>query len=692
MKITALYLQRFRRFRQVNISLDEGINVIKGPNESGKSTLVQALLAAFFWKVDATRKEVRDSVTWGEKDGFTIEMKGEASGRPFHLLKDFSSKSASLAWGDTETKDQALIEESVKEWLGLGSEAAYRSTAGIRQDEVSVISAGKKELSGSLQYTVTGSEAGNGAAEAASALGRDLSELLRGTLGTAKNPGPLVRAEEEMRRWQERRDELAALVENRTNARHRLEVIRAEAGELTTRLEALQGLAADSSEQADIEEDIEDFHRRYRQLESAASMIDEDARLEEEERGRYGGLKSILESKRDELGDIELRRAGVSEGLGILRERLEQARKSHYEAWAPYALLAGITLFLVGLAGLAFSPYMLLFSLAGGVCIGLSLFPGRYLSFLRRGREHSTLEEQVRELEARKRDITAQAEAIISGAGCDTVERFTELKLGYLELLARRKEIADKLEVLVPDGDIGRIEGEARQLATEVSLRERRLKELRGRTVDAARLQEVLREKENLRARLDGLKEERIRLEVAVSDEGVEEEYLRACEEVEYLRDRRDRLQTRARALEQAQKWLREASVETISSAARRLEGMIGDYIGRITEKRYHRVRVDEESLEITVWSGEKGGEVEPEILSRGTVDQLYLAARLSLMDIICGDRHPPLLLDDPFVTFDQRRLARAMEVLKDFSRGRQVIIFTCGDQYDAYADRLVRL
>jgi predicted ATP-binding protein involved in virulence len=70
MKISEINLRSFRRFRQASISLDEGINVIKGPNESGKSTLVQAVLAAFYWKVDATRKEVRDSVTWGEDDGW----------------------------------------------------------------------------------------------------------------------------------------------------------------------------------------------------------------------------------------------------------------------------------------------------------------------------------------------------------------------------------------------------------------------------------------------------------------------------------------------------------------------------------------------------------------------------------------------------------------------------------------------
>jgi energy-coupling factor transporter ATP-binding protein EcfA2 len=692
MKITELSLHRFRRFRQVSISLDEGINVIKGPNESGKSTLVQALLAAFFWKVDATRKEVRDSVTWGEQDGFALEMMGEASDRPFRLVKDFAAKSASLVWGDTETHDQAAIEESIKDWLGVGSEVAYRSTAGIRQDEVAAISAGNKELSECLQRTVTGSETGTGATQALTTLGRELAELLRGTRGPAKNPGPVAQAEEELQRWQERCDGLSDLVETRIEARRRLEGIGAESEELTGRLEALQALAADSSERADIEEDIEDFHRRYRQLESASSLVAENARLEEEERVKYSGLKGILESRRDELGDIELRRAGVLEGLGIVRGRLAEARKSRYRAWAPYVLLTGITLILVGLVGILLSPYMLFLTLAGVVCMVLSLVPGGYLAFLRRGGEHVALEEQVRELEARERSITSQAEGIISEAGCDSLPRFTEMKLAYLELLARRKEIADKLEVLVPDGDVARVEEEARQLATEVSLRERRLKELRGRTVDAARLQEVLREKEALRSRLDGLKEERIRKEVAVSEEGVEEEYLRAREEIEYLGERLDRLKRRARALELAQGWLEKASSTTLSSAARLLEGMIGDTISRITDDRYRRVRVDEGTFEIKVWSGEKGGEVEPGILSRGTVDQLYLAARLALVEVICGERHPPLLLDDPFVTFDPRRLDRAMDVLREYSRGRQVIIFTCGDDYDAYADHMVQL
>lgn len=692
MKISEINLRSFRRFRQASISLDEGINVIKGPNESGKSTLVQAVLAAFYWKVDATRKEVRDSVTWGEDDGFTLELEGEAGERHFRLSKDFSTRRAVLVWGDEETSDQAVIEERIMDWLGLGSEVAYRSTAGIRQDEVAAIAAGKKELSQSLQRTITGSEGGTGAVEAASTLDRELGELLRGTRSPAKNPGPIARTEEEIRGWQTRRDELACTVEGRVEARRRLEEINAEIERLSNRLETLESLAGDSLERADIEEDIEDFHRRYNQLESATSLVAEDARLIQEEQERYGNLKRILENRRDELGDLELRRAGVAEGLSIVRGRLQEARRSRYKRWAPYMLLAGLTLILVGLAGIALSPYMLFLTIAGVAGVVAALFPGGYMAFVRKGRENAAIEEQVRGLEDKEREITAQAERVIAQAGCDSVERFTELKLGYLELLARRKEIAGKLEVLVPDGEITSVEEEARRLATEVSLRERRLKELRGRTVDAARLQEVLREKEVVSRKLGELKEERIRLEVATGEEGPEEELLRADEELQYLRERKARLQRRADALELAQRWLEAASSETLSSAARMLERMIGEYIGHITDNRYYKVRVDEGTFEIMVWSGEKKGEVDPEILSRGTVDQIYLAARLALVEIICGDRHPPLLLDDPFVTFDSSRLERAMEVLKDFSRGRQVIIFTCGDHYDPYADRTICL
>jgi len=78
--------------------------------------------------------------------------------------------------------------------------------------------------------------------------------------------------------------------------------------------------------------------------------------------------------------------------------------------------------------------------------------------------------------------------------------------------------------------------------------------------------------------------------------------------------------------------------------------------------------------------------------LSRGTVDQLYLAARLALLDLLYRDAKPPLLLDDPFVKFDPDRREQAIALCKEIAQNHQVLFFTCHDGYNAAADWAVEL
>ena len=42
-------------------------------------------------------------------------------------------------------------------------------------------------------------------------------------------------------------------------------------------------------------------------------------------------------------------------------------------------------------------------------------------------------------------------------------------------------------------------------------------------------------------------------------------------------------------------------------------------------------------------------------------LDLVYLVARIGLVRLVTGDRRPPLILDDPFVTFDDDRATRAL-------------------------------
>jgi uncharacterized protein YhaN len=114
--------------------------------------------------------------------------------------------------------------------------------------------------------------------------------------------------------------------------------------------------------------------------------------------------------------------------------------------------------------------------------------------------------------------------------------------------------------------------------------------------------------------------------------------------------------------------------------------------IERITGGRYRRVKVDDRNLDIEVFAPEKGDWVDVRRLSQGTLDLVFLAARLGLVRLVTGDRRPPLVFDDPFVTLDDDRARRALELLREIARDFQVIYLTTSDRYHAAADSVVEL
>ena len=146
-------------------------------------------------------------------------------------------------------------------------------------------------------------------------------------------------------------------------------------------------------------------------------------------------------------------------------------------------------------------------------------------------------------------------------------------------------------------------------------------------------------------------------------------------------------LQRRARVYEAAQKALDTAERATIRTATRYLERRMVTDVERVTAGRYSRVQVDDEDLSLRVFAPERGDWVDVSNLSQGTLDTVYLAARIGLVRLVTGDRRPPLVLDDPFVTLDDERAQRALELLRDVSADFQVIYLTTSDRYDGAAD-----
>ena len=64
--------------------------------------------------------------------------------------------------------------------------------------------------------------------------------------------------------------------------------------------------------------------------------------------------------------------------------------------------------------------------------------------------------------------------------------------------------------------------------------------------------------------------------------------------------------------------------------------------------------------------------------LSRGQRDLVSLARSLALASALPGAEKLPLLLDDPFLSFDDERLAIALSSIEALAKERQILYLTC--------------
>ena len=72
--------------------------------------------------------------------------------------------------------------------------------------------------------------------------------------------------------------------------------------------------------------------------------------------------------------------------------------------------------------------------------------------------------------------------------------------------------------------------------------------------------------------------------------------------------------------------------------------------------------------------------------LSAGAADQLYLAVRLAVCDLVLPPENPvPIVLDDALSSFDDQRCAAALDYLRKEAEKRQILLFTCHSREAAY-------
>ncbi len=97
MKLDTIYLNNWKSFRDpVEIELSPNINVIYGPNESGKSTLIEALRMIFFYKHTSKSQKIKDIVPWGSKLYPNAQISFQEDGETYRITKRFMNPESIL--------------------------------------------------------------------------------------------------------------------------------------------------------------------------------------------------------------------------------------------------------------------------------------------------------------------------------------------------------------------------------------------------------------------------------------------------------------------------------------------------------------------------------------------------------------------------------------------------------------------
>ena len=104
-------------------------------------------------------------------------------------------------------------------------------------------------------------------------------------------------------------------------------------------------------------------------------------------------------------------------------------------------------------------------------------------------------------------------------------------------------------------------------------------------------------------------------------------------------------------------------------------------FFGRITQERYRTVFSPLDRSEIHV-TDNSGGTKQPNELSRGTREQLFLSLRFGYIRDLGGRAERlPVLVDEALVNFDPERGVNAAAAFTDLAQYNQVLVFTCHPQ-----------
>ena len=634
----------FGKLEYRSLSFSKGLNIIEAPNESGKSTLLAFLRVMLYGFPPRERGALADKnryAPWSlspmrgtlaltcQKGNITLQRDTARANSPM-------GRFSAVYTGSSETVDGLTAADCGETLLGVPCEV-YERSAFIRQSSLTVDAS--TELERRIAALITTGEEGQSFSEASAALKKQLNAR------KYNKSGRIPALEAEISAQERALEELSQLTRSKRKAEEALASFDAEEASLREQLRAHDLCDAQDARRAAAE-----VQQAWQSTESKAeylrrALIEQDVPARdalEQGRARLNALSSL----KVEATDAQKRCDDAEAALSDFDARPAERPRS----LLPYIIVSAVLLLLFIFVSALPSPV----ALAGCIVSGAALAALLVLNWNNARKVRAAHEEKRGVLEQALRD--ARSDAAAQQKLYDAAVR---------ELL-----------VLIPAGDISRV----------------------GAYLDAAlqkyaELDALTREARDLSLRCELLSTRAPKGDVpdkpVVRPARSRAELQTALDAL--ARCRREAQSTfdytsgRCRAIGLAMESLQSANTALQNRFSPALSRRAGELFSRLTGGKYESVLLDRT---FSAQAGATGESVshDAQLLSLGTLDQLYLAVRLAICEsALPADDPPPIVLDDALVRFDDERCRAALELLLEESKSRQILLFTCQHRESAY-------
>ena len=362
MKLRKLSVNQFRRFTEPTRlgELCDGLNLVVGPNELGKSTLLDALRAVLFERNSSRAQQIKALQNDRSGAAPVIELVFEVNGAEYTLTKRFvKSPYARLQCPDGTLLEADAAENRLRSLLGFaeaGNRGATSESLGMWG--VLWVQQGQSFGSPDLPESALASLSAGLESEVGTVLGgrrgRELPQVIeqqRGELVTARRRQPRGEYKDTLEHVSELEQRLVGQQQQQLEISETLEQLAEEEARLT-RLEDGGQDRIDREELTQAQEQLGEVMRHDLQLEAARSelqnrqgQLEQAQRAQSERTSRREELKTDQEHLRQEterLEELQQRERKALAELGELRQAATNAEAAAESAMQSETSLRGI--------------------------------------------------------------------------------------------------------------------------------------------------------------------------------------------------------------------------------------------------------------------------------------------------------------------------------------------------------------